>query len=48
MLKEVDDNEKNKIEFKRVFLNYFIVEGIYRDSIRFYVFGIIEWVCVKV
>lgn len=42
MLKEVDDNEKNKIEFKRVFLNYFIVEDIYRDSIRFYVFGIIE------
>lgn len=42
MLKEVDDNEKNKIEFKRVFLNYFIVEGINRDSIRFYVYGIIE------
>lgn len=42
MLIEVDDNEKNKFKFKRVFLNYFIVEGINRDSIRFYVYGIIE------
>lgn len=48
MSKEADDNEKNKTELKRASLNHLIVEGTYRDSIRSYVFGIIERACAKV
>lgn len=47
MSKEADDNEKNKTELKRASLNHLIVEGTYRDSIRSYVFGIIERACAK-
>lgn len=48
MSKEADDNEKNKTELKRASLNHLIVEGTNRDSIRSYVFGIIERACEKV
>lgn len=48
MSTEADDNEKNKPKLKRASLNHLIVEGTNRDSIRSYVYGIIERVYAKV